>query len=154
MGRGDRETRGRALRGTFSASPWVEDDGGDRWRTAALQLGYKDFQAGFEIYTGDPENEAEERPRKDLQIDGKKVPVYSGGTANQIRMGPAYVGLRNDGRVYRAGAEGEPIRGFIQNNFHSFLRSVFGSDAARFRVMGNDIEPYSRVNSPRGFTLY
>lgn len=56
-GRGDRETRGRALRGTFSASPWVEDDGGDRWRTAALQIRYKDYQVGFSIYTGERNTE-------------------------------------------------------------------------------------------------
>lgn len=76
------------------------------------------------------------------------------------------MGLRSNGQVYRAGAEGEPIRGSIQNGFHKLLRQgkaginqVFGTDLntsrpANFRVLDNNIVPYGRVGTPRRFTLY
>jgi hypothetical protein len=149
MGRGDRETRGRALRGTFSASPWVEDDGGDRWRTAALQIRYKDYQVGFSIYTGERNTE------KVKTINGE--PTYTNDAAmdRSLRMGAAYVGLRNNGTIYRAGLEEEPIRDFIQNNTHSFLRLLKGGSElpANFKKLEGRLNPYGRVGSPLSYPV-
>jgi hypothetical protein len=126
-----------------------EDDGGDRWRTAALQIRYKDYQVGFSIYTGERNTE------KVKTINGE--PTYTNDAAmdRSLRMGAAYVGLRNNGTIYRAGLEGEPIRDFIQNNTHSFLRLLKGGSElpANFKKLEGRLNPYGRVGSPLSYPV-
>lgn len=79
-------------------------DGGDRYRTAALQLSYKGNEIGFNLYTGDPSTDignSEEHfgaTTTDLGDRGN----YLGANANRYRFGAANAG-RNG---YRAGWSG------------------------------------------------
>ncbi len=107
-------------------SGWA-GDGGDRRRTAAMSLSYKEYSVGFNLYTGEYINKDDTEPvaghpdsgerRKYLfglfgpkNVEGGQ---YIGGSSNDPtqRMGALYFGYKG----YRIGANSEGIRHAIQN---------------------------------------
>lgn len=73
-------------------------DNGDRFRSAALRISYGDFEAGFNLFTGDPGPPGTRQEHVEL-IDG--YDTYVGNDTykpDQYRFGAAYVGYKG----YRA----------------------------------------------------
>ena len=84
-------------------------DGKDRFRTAALQLSYKDYSVGLKFFTGDP-LKGEQR---DKSNPGAKYGIYDNPEADKYRLGSVLMGYKG----YQAGYHNEAIRGAIQNKF-------------------------------------
>jgi len=131
---------------------------GDRFRTAAVQVRYQDVVAGFNLFTGDPGNEERRSLDEDGNYDNNVKSGFVAGGANDpsFRFSPAYVGLRRNGRVYRIGVEGEPIRDVIQNAFmHALLRRIDNSRyPGDFKRLDDDFGAYSGITAPSPFHLY
>jgi RHS repeat-associated protein len=94
-------------------------DLGDRYRTGALEISYRDFAIGLNVYTGDP------RPpgtTKEDQIDfdyaGGKYGVYKLSSADQYRNGLLYASYRGS----RIGIDSEGVRAFAQNSIHNWMK--------------------------------
>ena len=120
-------------------------DKGDRFRTAALTIGNKDVYAGFNLYTGDPNIAVGDRP-SDV-INGQKY--YFKGTANNFRLGAAFVGYKG----YRLGRNSEGIRNIIQNKVaHTRLSNP---DVPYFPVL-QDIKRsiYYRIGTSNHYSLW
>lgn len=130
-------------------------DGRDRWRTAALQLRFRDAVIGFNLWTGDPgmgpveDRQKELRPGKTDQ-DIMSNFVYTSESADRYRMGALYVGLRSNGDTRRVGVDAESIRAFIQNGFHSW--GVI--DSPYFRDLGTGARYYGRLQTTMSGSLY
>ncbi len=128
---------------------------GDRNRTAALQFRFplrgRTVSGGFELYTGEPAIQ-----NGKYATDPTKT-FYTGGTTDdpQYFFGAAYVGIRRNGRVHRIGIQGEPVRSFIQNNWHAFMRWVKGENRpANYKSLNTDVGVYHQVGTERMFHLY
>ncbi len=103
------------------------NDKGDRFRTAALNISYKDISAGFTLFTGDP---GPIRNREFENIGGNDTYIAHGKyNPDQYRFGAAYVGYKN----YRAGWNGEGIRHIIQNRVaHDIMTKGESKHFSRF----------------------
>jgi RHS repeat-associated protein len=104
------------------ALKWVptihKADEGDRFRTAALRLNFGIFSAGFNVFTGDPWNEALNEKPADPALGGNRTGIYTEEKADLYRAGVLYFGIG----PLRIGANTEGIRHAIQNRFaHDFL---------------------------------
>jgi hypothetical protein len=100
-------------------------DGGDRWRTAAVQMNFGPMSVNLNMFTGDPGLAKKDRIYE--MIDGHLT--YTGGTADKYRAGVLSFGF---GPV-RIGRNSEQIRKVFQNQFaHDILT---GGDAKWFRVL-------------------
>ena len=124
---------------------WPLGDGGDRFRTAALRGQYKDFSAGFNLFTGAPKEDAS-GGRITSQIKGVDYYEERGGTS-EYRLGAAYIGYRN----YHIGANSETVRHLIQNKI---IHKTFGY--AYFRVHEQYVKPrlYTRYSSYNPYSLW
>lgn len=120
-------------------------DKGDRFRTAALSIGYKGAYAGFNLYTGDPNIGKDDRPSKD--INGQLY--YMDGSANKFRLGAAFVGYKQ----YRIGRNSEGVRNLIQNKVaHSMLSNP---DIPYFPVMQSMKKSnYYRIGTSNPYSLW
>ncbi|MGB0840303.1 MAG: polymorphic toxin type 23 domain-containing protein, partial [Chitinophagales bacterium] len=111
-------------------------DGGDRFRSAALHITYKeDFSAGFNLFTGSPGPNIVRQQHAQM-IDGHDTYVpFDNFNPNQYRFGAAYVGYKN----YRAGWNSEGIRHIIQNRVaHDFLANrLLGGNSKHFKQLPN-----------------
>jgi RHS repeat-associated protein len=117
-------------------------DGGDRFRTAALKLSIKDFSAGFNLFTGDP-NVGKDRP-----IDPNILQeTYNGGTSDKYRLGAAFFGYQN----YRVGANSERIRHSIQNRLS---HDILNPGTPHFKVLNNHWNSYFRVGKSNPLSLW
>jgi RHS repeat-associated protein len=87
-------------------------DKGDRFRTAAQQLGYGKFNMGVTMFTGDPDAKFGDEWRPSEKIDGKDY-YYSknGSDPDKYRAGIGYFGFGN----FKIGINSERIRHTIQN---------------------------------------
>jgi RHS repeat-associated protein len=124
------------------------NDGGDRYRSAALQVNVGPFKAGFNLFTGDPGLNDDDRIA-DLGTgihEGKFV--YTSGNSNQYRSGIAYFGFG----PFRYGVNSEGVRHQIQNRFaHDFIQK---GRAAHFQVMDRSPRPYWYIGSGYGSGLW
>jgi hypothetical protein len=94
-------------------------DGGDRWRTAAVQINSLPFSINLNMFTGDPGLDVDFR-REHHGKDEEDNKYYTGLTANDpsVRAGVLSFGF---GPV-RIGGNSEQIRHVFQNKFaHDFL---------------------------------
>ncbi len=124
------------------------NDGGDRYRSAALQLNYGLFQVGFNLFTGDPGLNPDDRPEEAGKGIHEGKLVYSGGNANKYRSGIAYFGF---GPI-RIGRNSEGIRHQIQNRFaHDYLQK---GRAAHFQVLDRSPKTYWYFGSGYGSGLW
>ena len=89
-------------------------DGGDRYRTAALKIQSGPFSLGFNIFTGDPGLEDKNRPRG--SVDNHKT--YTDPNADKNRAGIFYIGFG----PLKIGINSGGVRQIIQNQFaHSYI---------------------------------
>ena len=117
-------------------------DGGDRFRSAALQASYKGYSAGFNLFTGDPGPEGY-RPSE----NGVYVPK-NGSDPDKYRLGGLYIGYRD----IRFGRNSEKIRHAIQNRFaHDFMT---GGNAKWFKVLDHSPGWYGNIGPRNPFSLW
>lgn len=129
---------------TWAPVPGLAKGGGpskDKFRTSAVKLDitggkYKGFNAGFNIFTGHPNNDSyEEGPNG----------TFDGPDADKYRLGVLYFGYGN----MRLGYNSERnIRGPIQNTFHD----IFKYD--RFRVLPIKDRIYMGIYTSNPYTLW
>jgi len=122
-------------------------DGGDAYRTAALQLGWDDYSLGFSLFTGDYKT-----AKNKVGGDGRmKAGYYAGGNVDDFRLGALYVGYGE----YRAGVNSENVRDFIQNqtihNSHLFCGKQL---LAGFTRKNTDWNPYFNYQTRNTYTLW
>ena len=119
------------------------NDGGDAYRTAAVQLAYKDFNIRLNIMTGDY------KTASGLGKDNlKDYPngYYTGGNVDDIRLGALSVGYGN----YSFGVNSEKIRHVFQNQFaHGIV-----SKQPAFRMLNNNWNAYSHYGTRSRYTLW
>ncbi len=134
-------------------APWL-GDGHDSYRTAAVRLGYKDFSAGFNLFTGFRSNYKDD----DKQVActgnfGERMPrglVAEEGP--RYRMGIAYmgygqtqIGLSNDRYIRHpiqdifahSVASKQPGFESLSNNSTFFWQHSTGKPGIRFSLYGN-----------------
>ena len=133
---------------------WVDSfKGEDRFRTAALEVGYGDFGAGFQVITGDGEEDQEEQSR-------------FADEENPYRAGPVYLRIQRGANEYRFGANSEYMRSAIQDNFHHFINWLgnhpilqypfffFSGDAINFENKGGGVHPWFSVGTDDPYSIY
>ena len=128
-------------------------DGGDRWRSAAVQLNFGAFSANLNMFTGDPGFTREDRYRKLAYVigpDGKTHEIYNGFEANNPnqRAGVLSFGIG----PFLFGRNSEQIRHVFQNRFaHDMLTH---GTAKWFQIL--DIPPswFWYFGSSNGNTLW
>lgn len=129
-------------------------DGGDKFRSAAMSFSYKDFSAGFNLFTGDPGPDGLRQEHAQM-IDGHDTYVpFDNFNPDQYRFGAAYVGYNN----YRAGWNSEGIRHIIQNiSAHDFMKNkIFGGDAKHFAKLPSlsPSRPYGGIYQTNKYSLW
>jgi hypothetical protein len=120
-------------------------DGGDRYRTYATVLSFKEYSLGLNMFTGDPGLNDEHRI-KDLTKGPNGTYIKSGNNdPDKYRMGALYFGYKN----YRIGANSEHIRNFVQNKMiHNPINSP------HFAMIDRNWHFYSGVYSQNPFTAW
>jgi RHS repeat-associated protein len=124
-------------------SGWL-GDGGDRYRTAAVQVGWGDYSVGVNFYTGDPNSSKDVTT---IHGDGRmQKGYYSGGNVDDYRLGALYVGYKN----YRIGVNSEQIRHIGQNIFtHNGISPQRG-----FIRTSCDYKPYFYYGTKNRYSLW
>ena len=125
--------------------------GGDKYRTAALEVGIGEYAVGWALFTTDPKTGGE--PDKEWESPiwkANKDERYTYKTAERIYSG-FYVGFKAFGRDYRAGHDGAWSQDLFQNGIHKhfvgspyFNTSLGAPGNAFFQFYGN----------PNPWTLY
>ena len=128
-------------------------DGGDRYRTAALQFSYKDFSVGVNLFTGDPG--LDEKSRITEMIGGHKTYVSNGDdNPDEFRAGILYFGYKN----YRTGWNSEQIRNIAQNKIaHDGMTGLCGlgkHPSPYFRVLNISPSRFYSVGTHNPYTLW
>lgn len=126
--------------------------GKDRFRTAALEVGYGMIGAGFQLVTGDPKSRE--------KISG----IYKYG--NEFRSGSVYLRIAKGRNEYRYGVNSETMRRIIQHRFHDainflgttpvleYLFFMFNGEAGYFQDQGGEPTGYGSVGTDDPFTIY
>jgi RHS repeat-associated protein len=124
-------------------------DGGDRWRSAAVEIRFGNTSLNLNMFTGDP----------DTYIMGDRYNIgnhdfidehetYTGGTANEYRTGV----LSFNFGFFRIGGNSEQVRRVFQNRFaHDFL---MGGKSYWFEVLKLPPRFYWFFGSGNGSTLW
>ncbi|WP_268225735.1 polymorphic toxin type 23 domain-containing protein, partial [Sinomicrobium oceani] len=133
-------------------------DGGDSFRSAAVQLSYKDYSVGFNLFTGKREYvPGEDSPPQvgSNQMDdyGRRYPngfVKEVGTP--YRLGALTFGYKG----FRAGVDSEHIRHAIQDQaIHNLnILGVFDKRQPGFRNQSWNWKPYFQYQSPNSYSLW
>ncbi len=120
-------------------------DGKDRFRTAALQLSYKDYSVGLKFFTGDPL----EGDKVDKSNPNAKYGIYNNPEADKYRLGSILVGYKG----YQAGYHNEAIRGAIQNKL---IHNNFTDKSGWFRELPGRFpsQLYVQYQSHNPYTLW
>jgi hypothetical protein len=119
-------------------------DGGDRWRTAAIQMNFGAMSINLNMFTGDPGL----TDRKNFVMDINDHSTYYGNTANKYRAGILSFGFG----PFRIGRNSEKIREVFQNRFaHDILT---GGDAKWFQVLPISSSWYWSFGTGAGGTLW
>ncbi|MCL1932217.1 MAG: polymorphic toxin type 23 domain-containing protein [Candidatus Azobacteroides sp.] len=119
-------------------------DGGDRWRTSAVEIGIKNFVLGTSVYTNEPDGSLDKNGYSKFWNRTKQA--YADGTAYNS---PLYVGVKQGGRVTRIGLNQPWIQDMTQNGVHLFLSkssplfpTPYGEYSSAYRYSGY-YNPYS-----------
>lgn len=86
-------------------------DRGDRWRTAALRVSKGHLNIGFNLQTGDPGKNLDDRKRNDISGQLFYFKNDNGDDPDKYRMGAVYIGFGS----LRFGSNKESNRHLIQN---------------------------------------
>ncbi len=132
-------------------SGWA-GDGGDRRRTAAMSLSYKEYSVGFNLFTGSRTDYSgdEAEMRKGLQYGkyGEKMPagfVKEDGTP--YRLGALYIGYKG----HRIGIDSDRhVRHPIQN----IVAHWWISKQPGFRSHSDSVNGYYQYQSYNPYTLW
>lgn len=108
---------------TMTNDAWV---GGDKYRTAAAEIGYGDYSLGFNVYTNDPKIK---EYGKDSEMWGPHTPKKGklagkdqGSWADGIRLSSSlYIGYRYNGISYRIGIDAPFVQDATQNFVHRYI---------------------------------
>ena len=110
-------------------------DNGDRNRSAAMKVQVGLFSMGFNLFTGDPGLDPDNRPYDNINGHDTYVP-RNGTDPNKYRAGVGYVGFG----PFRIGMSSEKIRHVIQNRFaHDFLTK---GEAKWFEVLPEEEDKF------------
>ena len=129
--------------------PIPASDGGDRYRTASLSLQVGFFEAGFNMFTGDPGLLGSNRKTFfDPSVHNRETYMENdqGDDPNKYRAGIAYISFMG----VQVGRDSEKIRNVVQNKFAHDL--LMGGKSPYFKVL--DIKPkwYFQFNTGTGDT--
>jgi hypothetical protein len=118
-------------------------DGKDRWRTTALQVGYKDYSLNLKFFTGEPDKEDR------ITYPGARYGLYNNKDADLYRLGAASFGYKG----YQLGYNSEKIRGFIQNKI---IHNNFTDSSGWFRELPEQFPSalFFQYQSANRFTLW
>jgi hypothetical protein len=96
-------------------------DGGDRYRTAAQQLGYGKFKIGVTMFTGDPDAKYGDVKRPSTKIEGRETYyAMNGSNPDKYRAGIGYIGFGD----FKIGINSESVRHIFQNRLAHDLMNV------------------------------
>ena len=139
-------------------------DGGDSYRTAAVNLSIKEYSIGFNLFTGyrdyDNEKGSVSQHRDPMCIDefGRRMPNgIALETGTKYRLGALYFGYKN----YRIGTDSEHVRHAIQDQAIHNLRIPWfnGKSLLDKRQMGFENQswnwkPYFQSHTKNKFTSW
>jgi RHS repeat-associated protein len=114
-------------------------DRGDRYRTTAATISYKDLSVGLNLFTGAPGGDSKGRT---TTPDGKQY-IEAG---EKYRMGALYLGFGNT----RVGVNTEGVRNYFQNH----LAHKDGEFAPIFEVLNISDKPYIQHQTRNTFTSW
>jgi len=121
-------------------------DGGDRFRTAAVQLQFGPFKAGINLFTGDPGLNEEDRRTRVIDGDETYIESRNGDNPDKYRAGVWYVGFG----PFRIGRNSERVRDLFQNQIaHDWL-----TGSPHFRVLDVPSSWYFYFGTGTGNTLW
>jgi RHS repeat-associated protein len=123
------------------------NDGKDRLRTNAVQIGWGDWNLRLLMMTGPGSgpHDAERINKSDLS----KYPngYYEGGGVDGIRFGALSIGYGN----FRVGVNSEGIRHVFQNRF---AHDAFFNRQAGYKVLDNNWYPYYYLGTTNRYNLW
>ena len=90
-------------------------DGGDRWRTSAVEFGYKNFVLGTYVYTNEPDGTRNEGYSRFWK---REKQAYAD---SRVFSSPLYIGFKQGGRVTRIGLNQPWVQDFTQNGVHLYI---------------------------------
>jgi hypothetical protein len=100
-------------------------DAYDRWRTAAIEIGIRNFVMGMHIYTNMPDK-GNENYKYDENYNGSmwngNRRAYSDG---EVYRSIFYVGYRYRNRIIRIGVNHPVVQDIFQNGWHSIVNKPF-----------------------------
>ena len=99
-----------------SENDFPTGDQGDRYRSAAVEVGYRDFTVGFNLFTGD--SGVKNRVLDETYTESPNY-AYGSSNADRYRHGLFYASYRGS----RVGIDSEGARAFVQNKFHDLIGS-------------------------------
>ena len=125
----------------FKLNPLMAD-GGDRYRTNAVQLAYGDISINLNMFTGDA---GLSRSDRETTKNAQGIPTYIEKTP-QYRLGALAVGYKNT----RLGINSEGVRNEFQNKF----AHKNGRKYPIFQVLNNNVNFYFNHGTRIKFTLW
>ena len=133
---------------SFSMTNDVKISPGDKYRTAAAEIGIGDFSFGFNVYT------TEHGRKMDDEFESKiwRKHKYGLGAYTEGRRiaSPAYIGYRNNGLEYRFGVDSPWVQDATQNWKHHNMK-----ETPYFRTdYYTPAKPYMFLSSYNPFSLY
>lgn len=131
---------------TFTFENDMIGDTGDRYRTHASVLSYKDMSIGLNLYTGDPaKDKGLRRIIEDDGAYGTYLLASDGEDPDKYRLGILYFRYK----IFRLGANSEYIRHIIQNRMiHDTVKSP------QFAMRDGQWNLYGGVYSYNPFTAW
>jgi hypothetical protein len=118
------------------------NDGQDRFRTAAAQIGYGDFNLRMLLFTGPASSATGVSPKSNKYPHG----YYTGGDADKYRLGAVSFGYKG----YRVGVNTEAARHAFQNQ----LAHTIISPQPSFKVLNNHRYPYYYWGTNSRYSLW
>ncbi|RKN76822.1 polymorphic toxin type 23 domain-containing protein [Ulvibacterium marinum] len=130
----------------FDILPAELGDGGDRFRTARVDINLGPFSTGFKLGTGDPGLDKFER-RKNIDFESPDSGPFgtyrlnpdTGDNPDNIRLGIGYFGIG----PFKVGTDSEKLRDLIQNKIvHDRI-----SKSPRFKVIDKESKSFIEISN-------
>jgi RHS repeat-associated protein len=126
---------------------------GDKWRTNAMEFGYKKFVIGTNLWTNDPKGEKSAVDNEGRSKVWGRNWFGKGAWEDGITYSsPLYIGLRTGNGVTRIGIDHPLVQEFTQNFIHKF--SGVGSQNFYNKYAHENARPYSQSGYYNPFSLY
>ena len=133
---------------SFSMTNDVKISPGDKYRTAAAEIGIGDFSFGFIVYT--TEHGSKMDGEFESKIWGKHKYGLGAYTEGRRIASPAYIGYRNNGLEYRFGVDSPWVQDATQNWKHHSMRKTPYFETDYY----TPAKPYMFLSSYNPFSLY